>query len=44
MIEAIAGVDHIIDLKMGLSGNIESESEQHLVASGKHEVNCRFQA
>jgi hypothetical protein len=43
LIEGIPGVDHIIDLKMGLSGNIESESEQHLIASGKHEVNCRFQ-
>jgi baseplate J-like protein len=43
LIEGIPGVDHIEDLKMELSGNIEAESEQHLIASGRHEVNCRFQ-
>ena len=43
LIEGIPGVDHIEDLKMDLVGNFDSGSEQHLVASGKHEVTCEFQ-
>jgi hypothetical protein len=42
LIEAVPGVDHVIDLTMKLSGNIELDSEQHLIASGKHEVTCNF--
>jgi predicted phage baseplate assembly protein len=43
LIEGIPGVDHIISLDMGLSGNFEAGSEQHLIASGTHVVNCMFQ-
>jgi hypothetical protein len=42
LIEAIPGVDHVINLRMTTP---ESEmNERSLVASGKHEVSCRFQA
>ena len=42
LIEAVPGVDHVIDINMRLSGNIELDSEQHLIASGRHEVTCNF--
>lgn len=40
LIEAIPGVDHVTTLDMKTAGEISSE--QHLIASGKHEVSCKF--
>ncbi|HKQ06543.1 MAG TPA: putative baseplate assembly protein [Blastocatellia bacterium] len=41
LIEQIAGVDHVISLDMKLTPD-QDMSEYQLVASGKHEVTCRF--
>jgi hypothetical protein len=41
LIEAIPGVDYVIDLKMKPPKPVMTE--RSLIASGKHEVNCRFQ-
>lgn len=40
LIEAIPGVDHINSLVMKMSGKVDSE--RHLIASGRHEVSCKF--
>ncbi|MFL6278327.1 MAG: putative baseplate assembly protein, partial [Blastocatellia bacterium] len=42
LIEQIAGVDHVISLKMTMTPPGPAMSEYQLIASGKHEVTCRF--
>lgn len=43
LIEAIPGVDHVINLAMEIIGTIQPDKrERYLIASGKHEVSCRF--
>jgi hypothetical protein len=40
LIEAIPGVDHINSLVMKMNGEVKSERQ--LIASGRHEVSCKF--